>query len=79
MLVAGANIEPFLIYPKQFYKKIYSYLRQSKNQNMIVTVEPGIYIPKKVGIRIEDTGIVTKKGFIPLTKSTQELIVFKKM
>jgi type III pantothenate kinase len=41
VLVAGANIEPFLIYPKQFYKKIYSYLRQSKIQNMILTVDVG--------------------------------------
>lgn len=48
-------------------------------ENMVVTIEPGIYIPKKLGIRIEDTGIVTKKGFVPLTKATQELIVFKKI
>ena len=48
-------------------------------ENMVVTVEPGIYIPKKLGIRIEDTGVITKKGFVPLTQSTQELIVFKKM
>lgn len=41
MLVAGANIEPFLIYPKHFYEKIYSYLRESKIQNMIVTVDVG--------------------------------------
>jgi hypothetical protein len=27
---AGANIEPFLIYPKQFLKKINSYLRAVK-------------------------------------------------
>ncbi|MEN9908468.1 MAG: hypothetical protein RLZZ540_1617 [Bacteroidota bacterium] len=41
MLVAGANIEPFLIYPKHFYEKIYSYLRDSKSQNMILTVDVG--------------------------------------
>lgn len=41
MLVAGANIEPFLIYPKHFYEKIYSYLRQTKSQNMILTVDVG--------------------------------------
>ena len=41
MLVAGANIERFLIYPKHFYKKIYSYLRNTKSQNMILTVDVG--------------------------------------
>lgn len=41
MLVAGANIEPFLIYPKHFYKKIYSYLRNTKSQNMILTIDVG--------------------------------------
>ncbi|ARM76462.1 aminopeptidase P family protein [Acidianus manzaensis] len=29
-------------------------------ENMVVTVEPGIYIPDKFGVRIEDTMIVTK-------------------
>lgn len=58
------------------------YWKNSKvafKENMVVTIEPGIYIPKKLGIRIEDTGIVTKKGFVTLTKATQELIVFKKI
>jgi len=41
VLVAGANIEPFLIYPKHFYEKIYSYLRNTKSQNMILTVDVG--------------------------------------
>lgn len=31
-------------------------------QGMIVTVEPGIYWPKKFGIRVEDMVLVTKKG-----------------
>jgi type III pantothenate kinase len=41
VLVAGANIEPFLIYPKHFYKKIYSYLRDIKIQKMILTIDVG--------------------------------------
>lgn len=41
MRIAGANIEPFLIYPKHFYEKIYSYLRKSKSHNMILTVDVG--------------------------------------
>lgn len=35
---------------------------------MVVTVEPGIYLPQKFGVRIEDLLIVTKDGSIDLTK-----------
>ena len=38
---AGANIEPFLIYPKQILKKINSYLRGVKLNNMILTIDVG--------------------------------------
>jgi Xaa-Pro aminopeptidase len=37
-------------------------------ENMVVTVEPGIYIPNKIGIRIEDMAVVKKDGCINLTK-----------
>ncbi len=45
-------------------------------ENMAVTIEPGLYIPEKLGIRIEDTYIVTKTGATPLTKSPQNLLSF---
>lgn len=44
-------------------------------ENMVVTNEPGIYIPEKIGIRIEDTILVNKLESEVLTKSSKELIV----
>lgn len=37
-------------------------------EGMTVTVEPGIYIPGRFGVRIEDTVLVTKTGCSVLTK-----------
>lgn len=44
-------------------------------ENMLVTIEPGIYIPQKFGIRIEDLSVITNSGIINLTKSEKELII----
>ena len=46
-------------------------------ENMVITDEPGIYIPGKFGIRIEDTLLVTKKGAISLTESSKECIILR--
>jgi Xaa-Pro aminopeptidase len=40
----------------------------------ILSIEPGIYYPGKYGIRIEDCGLITKKGFKILSKSPRDLI-----
>lgn len=43
-------------------------------ENVIETVEPGIYIPGFGGVRIEDMVIVKKVGYLNLTHSPKELI-----
>jgi Xaa-Pro aminopeptidase len=42
---------------------------------MVVTVEPGIYIPGLGGVRIEDDTLITKDHNETLTHSTKELII----
>ncbi len=39
----------------------------------VVTVEPGLYLPGVGGVRIEDTGMVTKAGFKNFTTLTRSL------
>lgn len=41
----------------------------------VMTVEPGIYLPQKFGVRIEDMVYVTENGCKNLTGSPKELIV----
>ena len=44
-------------------------------ENMTITIEPGIYLPGKFGVRIEDLAIVKPNGIINLTSSPKELII----
>lgn len=41
---------------------------------MVITDEPGIYLPAKFGVRIEDMLLVTETGCRSLTKSPKELL-----
>jgi len=59
--------------PKLYYKLTKPILKE----NMVITIEPGLYMKNKLGIRIEDTCLMTKKGCIPLTKSKKDPIVIR--
>ncbi|WP_342469549.1 Xaa-Pro peptidase family protein [Ureibacillus sp. FSL K6-3587] len=43
--------------------------------NMVVTVEPGVYLPEIGGVRIEDDIVITGTGNERLTHSDKELII----
>ena len=42
---------------------------------MIVTIEPGVYIPGRGGVRVEDMVLVTSKGCEVLTPTPKELVI----
>jgi Xaa-Pro aminopeptidase len=41
--------------------------------DMCVTVEPGIYLPGRGGVRIEDSGVIRSDGYQVLTQTSKEL------
>lgn len=45
------------------------------SEGMVITVEPGIYLPGKFGVRIEDMVVVTKDGCDNLATLPKELII----
>ncbi|EAT59697.1 M24 family metallopeptidase [Chlorobium ferrooxidans] len=43
-------------------------------ENMVFTIEPGIYLPGRFGVRIEDTVVLGAHGAEPLQRFSKELI-----
>ncbi len=41
--------------------------------NSVITFEPGIYLPGKFGVRIEDMGVIKKEGVEIITKSVKKI------
>ncbi len=64
----GVGLE---IHEDPYFNKI---CKAKLKENMVLTVEPGLYIYSKMGLRIEDMVVVKKEGILNLTKSTKELI-----
>lgn len=63
--------------------EIHTYPRLSQQsedileENNVVTIEPGVYLPGWGGVRIEDDILVKKNGSEVLNKTTKDLIIIK--
>jgi Xaa-Pro aminopeptidase len=44
-------------------------------ENCVITIEPGIYVPKVGGVRIEDDILITRHGREVLSKAPKQLII----
>ena len=48
---------------------------QNLEAGMVITIEPGAYVPGKWGVRIEDVVVVTSSGCEVLTPTDKELVI----
>ncbi|MCF8885343.1 MAG: Xaa-Pro peptidase family protein [Nitrososphaerota archaeon] len=45
-------------------------------ENYVITIEPGIYLPRRFGVRIEDTFMVERDSLIKLTSSPYDFTLY---
>ncbi len=48
---------------------------QKLEPGMVITIEPGAYVPGKWGVRIEDVVVVTSSGCEVLSPTDKELVI----
>jgi Xaa-Pro aminopeptidase len=41
----------------------------------VVTVEPGVYLPGRFGMRLEDFGVITATGYEVFTQTSHEPVI----
>lgn len=51
------------------------FMKRTLHDGMVITIEPGIYIPGRFGVRIEDLLVITEEKVYNLTNFSKELIV----
>lgn len=56
-------------------KNIVPFNTMSLQEGMVITIEPGIYLPDHGGVRIENTIVITKNNYEDLTKRSTKPIV----
>ena len=44
-------------------------------ENMVFSIEPGIYLENEFGIRIEDVGVLTNNGLEMFTHASEKMII----
>ncbi len=57
-------------YPSEDFKKTFA-------EHMVLTVEPGIYLPGLGGVRIEDDIVVKKESCVSLTTASKEAVTYE--
>jgi Xaa-Pro aminopeptidase len=65
----GLEIHETAVFSKNYNKQI--------PQGAVLSVEPGIYIEGKCGVRIEDVVFLTENGCKNLTNSTKDIIIIQ--